>query len=50
MSCLGDGFSYFCPVWKEKAYPPPVFLQESVELLENKGVGAFGNDKEFATV
>jgi hypothetical protein len=50
MSCLGDGFSYFCPVLKEKAYSPPVFLQKSVELLETKGVGAFENDKEFATV
>jgi hypothetical protein len=30
--------------------PPRVFLQKSVELIENKGVDVFESDKEFARV
>jgi hypothetical protein len=43
-------FHIFALFGKKRHTPPPVFLQKSVELLKNKGVDAFGNDKEFATV
>ena len=30
--------------------PPQVFLQKSLDLLDSKGVGYFGDDKEFVRV
>jgi hypothetical protein len=30
--------------------PPRVICHKSVELIENKGVDCFGDDKEFVTV
>ena len=30
--------------------PPPVFYAKSLDLLDSKGVGYFGDDKEFVRV
>ena len=56
--------AWFCPVleaggsvWRleagslepEGTPPPRVICHKSVELIENKGVDRFGDDKEFVT-